>query len=159
MVRTNVAQDQYIRPMPMGTHRINQGFKNSETPARIVQNKLLLMSAILPTKTSKLLEKPRKTQVCGRCWAKICLKTQAEVPSGEVPSLRKTSIDKTNNCLMNSGQGALVRGSDPRQGHRAHTVAGDTWRALVRRMITKQSAAGVRETDDRISRSVSNGEK
>ena len=35
------------------------------------------------------------------------------VRSGEIPSSRQTSIDKTNNCVMNSERGALVRGSDP----------------------------------------------
>ena len=81
------------------------------------------------------------------------------VRSGEIPSPRQTWIDKTDDCVMNSERGALVRGSDPPWGHRVHTMAGDMWRALARGMINKQLAAGVHKTDDKISRSVSNGKK
>ena len=35
------------------------------------------------------------------------------IRSGEIPSRRQTSIDKTNVCTMKSERGALVRGSDP----------------------------------------------
>ena len=35
------------------------------------------------------------------------------VRSGEIPSPWQTSIDKTNDCVMNSEQSAPVRGSDP----------------------------------------------
>ena len=35
------------------------------------------------------------------------------VRSGEIPGPRQTSIDKTNDCVINFEQSALVRGSDP----------------------------------------------
>ena len=78
------------------------------------------------------------------------------VRSGEIPSPRQTSIDKTNDCVMNSERNALVRGSDPPKGHRVHTMSGDTWRALARRSKEKQAAADVHKTNDKNSRSVSN---
>jgi len=81
------------------------------------------------------------------------------VRSGEIPSPRQTSIDKTNDCVMNSGRSALVRGSGPPLAHRLHTMASDVRRALARRTIKKQIAAGVYKTEDKISRSVSNGKK
>ena len=59
------------------------------------------------------------------------------IRSGEIPSPRQTSIDKTNDCVMSSERDALVRGSDPPSGHRVHNTAGDTWRAPARRLIQK----------------------
>ena len=35
------------------------------------------------------------------------------------------SIDKTNDCVMKSELGALVRGSDPPPGYSVHNAAGD----------------------------------
>ena len=43
-------------------------------------------------------------------WEKI---SQIFIWSGEIPSPRRTSIDKTNDCAMKSERGALVRGPDP----------------------------------------------
>ena len=60
---------------------------------------------------------------------------------------------------MKSERSALVRGPDPPQGHRLHTTAGDIRRVLARRMIKNKLAAGMPKTDDKISRSVSNGKK
>ena len=45
---------------------------------------------------------------------------------------------KTNDCVMNSERGALVRGSDPPSGHNCvHNTACDTWQAPARRLIQK----------------------
>ena len=57
------------------------------------------------------------------------------VRNGEIPSPRQTSIDKTNDCVMKSERGALVRGSDPPFGQSVYNTAGDTWRAPARRLI------------------------
>ena len=51
------------------------------------------------------------------------------IRSGEIPSPRQTSIDKTNDCVMKSERGALVRGSDPPSGRSVHNTADDTSRA------------------------------
>ena len=48
------------------------------------------------------------------------------IRSGEIPSPRQTSIDKTNDCVMNSERGAIVRCSEPPSGHSVHNTAGDT---------------------------------
>ena len=53
------------------------------------------------------------------------------------PGPRQTSIGKNSDCVMKSEQGVLVRGSDPPQGHRVHTKAGDMWRAPVKRLGKK----------------------
>ena len=58
------------------------------------------------------------------------------IRSGEIPSPRQTSIDKTNDRAMKSERGALVRGSDPPSGHSVHKTAGDTWRAPARHSDT-----------------------
>ena len=57
------------------------------------------------------------------------------IRNGEIPSPRQTSIDKTNDCAMKSERGAFARGFDPPSGHSVHLTAGDTWRALARRLI------------------------
>ena len=59
------------------------------------------------------------------------------IRSGEIPSPRRTSIDKTNDCVIKSKRGALVRGFDPPSGHSVHSTAGDMWRAPARRLIQK----------------------
>ena len=46
--------------------------------------------------------------------------------SGVIPSPRQTWNDKTNNCVMKSERGALVRGSEPPSGHSVYDMAGDT---------------------------------
>ena len=75
--------------------------------------------------------------------------------SGEIPRPRQTSTDKTNDCIMNSERGALVRVPDPPQGHRVHTMAGDMRQALTRLMIQTQSGAEVQKADVIFFRSVS----
>ena len=64
------------------------------------------------------------------------------IRSGEIPSPRQTSINKTNGFVMNSERGALIRGSDPPSGHSVHNTAGDAWRALARRLIQKHLITG-----------------
>ena len=49
---------------------------------------------------------------------------------------------------MISERRALVWGSDPPLHHRVHTMDGDMWRALTRRMKQKQLGAGVHKTND-----------
>ena len=55
-----------------------------------------------------------------------------------------------NDCVMNSEEGALVRGSDPPSGHSVdvHNTTGDMWRAPARRLMPKPLAAAVYEIDD-----------
>ena len=55
--------------------------------------------------------------------------------SGQVLCPRATSIDKIDDCVMNSERSALVRGSDPhpRVTVVTHWPVGDMWRALARR--------------------------
>ena len=79
------------------------------------------------------------------------------IRSGEIPSPRRTSIDKTNDCVMNSERGALVKGSDPPSGHSVHNTAGDTWRAQARRLIQEHLSTGVKKTDDQKISSLSDG--
>ena len=43
-------------------------------------------------------------------WEKL---SQMLIRSGEIPSPRQTSIDKTNDCAMKSERGVLIGGSDP----------------------------------------------
>ena len=100
----------------------------------------LAMSTNLQKTSSKLFKKQTNKKILGRSWAKIGLrKTQATclVRSGEIPSPRQTSIDKTSDCVINSERGALVRGSDPPSGHSVHNTAGNTWRAPARRLLQK----------------------
>ena len=61
-------------------------------------------------------------------WEKL---SQMSIRSGEIPSPRQTSIDKTNDCAMKSERGALVRGSDPPSGQ-CYKTTGETWRAPAR---------------------------
>ena len=65
------------------------------------------------------------------------------IRSGENPSLRQTSIDKTNDSAMKSERGALVRGSDPPSGHSFHKTTEDTWRAPARYLIQTHLGAAV----------------
>ena len=60
------------------------------------------------------------------------------IRSGEIPSPRQASIDKTNDCVKKSERGAIVRG-----WWSVHNTAGDKWRAPARRLIQKHFAAGV----------------
>ena len=52
---------------------------------------------------------------------------QCLIRSGEIPSPRQTSIDKTNDCAMKSERGELVRGSDPPSGHSVHKTTGNIY--------------------------------
>ena len=72
------------------------------------------------------------------------------IRSGEIPSPRQTSIDKTNDCAMKSERGALVRGSDPPFGHSVHDTAGDRWRATARRLIQTLLGADVEKQATKI---------
>ena len=56
------------------------------------------------------------------------------IRSGEIPSPRQTSIDKTNDCVMNSERGAPVRGPTYALVS-VHTTAGDTWRRRLHKNI------------------------
>ena len=59
-------------------------------------------------KVPKLKKTNKKTISVGRCWAKIGLRklSQMLIRSGEIPSPRQISIDKTNDYVMNSERGA-----------------------------------------------------
>ena len=97
-----------------------------------------LWAQIFHKKLSNFPKKPKKTFLL------IGL-----VRSGEIPSPQRTSIDKTNDCVMNSARGALGRAFDPPSGHSVHNTAGDTWRAPARRLIQKHLPTGVPKTDDK----------
>ena len=65
------------------------------------------------------------------------------IRTGEIASPRQTSIDKTNDSVINFERGALVRVSDPPSGRSVHNTAGDTWRAPARRLIPTHLGADV----------------
>ena len=73
------------------------------------------------------------------------------VRSVEILSPGQTSIDKTNDCAMNSERGALVRGSNPPYGHSVHITACDTWRAPARRLIQTHLSTCVENRRQKIS--------
>ena len=77
----------------------------------------------------------------------------------ETPTPWQRLIDKTNDCVINSEHGALAKGSDPPCGHSAHTTAGDMWRAPARRLIKEHLPLVVEKTDNKKSRSPSDGKK
>ena len=79
--------------------------------------------------------------------------------SGEIPIPPQTSIDETDDCVMKSEPRALIRGSDPPSGRRVHITAGGSWRAPARRLIQMHLGAHVLKTEDKNSRSLSNGKK
>ena len=88
----------------------------SKKPAKRLLS--LAMSTVFRGKSFKLFKKT-KNNTWADLGAKIGMrKTQAKclVRSGEIPSPRQTSIDKTNDCAMKSERGALVRGSGPPSG-------------------------------------------
>ena len=60
---------------------------------------------------------------------------------------------------MKSERGAPVRGSDPPSGHSVHKTTGDRWRVPARSLIRTHLGAGVHETGDKNSRSLSDGEE
>ena len=66
-----------------------------------------------------------------------------QIRSDEIPSPRRAAVDKTNDCVMQSEGGVLVRSSDPPSGHSVHNTAGDVWRAPAMRLIQKHLATGV----------------
>ena len=84
----------------------------------------------------------------GRRWAKIGLSKvcQMIVGSGEISSVRQTSMDETNDYAMKCQRGAHVGDSDPPYGHCFHSTAGDTWRARARRLIQTHLGAAVNKT-------------
>ena len=45
--------------------------------------------------------------------------------SGEIPSPRQTSIDGTNDSVINPERGAPYRSSNTPSGHSVHNTAGD----------------------------------
>ena len=81
-------------------------------------------------KSFKLFKNPEKNN----SWADLGQRSAWEklsrtlTRSGEIPSPRQTSIDKTNDCAIKSERGALVRGSHPPSGHSVHRTTTDTWR-------------------------------
>ena len=52
------------------------------------------------------------------------------------------SYRSTNDSIMKSEQSSLVRGSDLRKCHSAHTSVGDMWRGQASRLIKKHFIAG-----------------
>ena len=84
-------------------------------------------------KNQTLKEKKEKQFLAG-CWGKIGLRNTRRnvfIRSGEIPSPRQTSVDKTNDCVMKFERGALVRGSDPPSGHSARMTAGVVYVAVA----------------------------
>ena len=96
-------------------------------------------------KNQTLKEKKEKQFLAG-CWGKIGLRNTRRnvfIRSGEIPSPRQTSVDKTNDCSMKSELGALVRGSDPPSSHSVHKTTGDTRWAPARHLIQTHLGAAV----------------
>ena len=144
--------------MPMETQSSHKKFEIQRYPSEISRYSLL-WARFLKRKVPKFWKSPTKTFL-GPMLGQDRLEKNSGgclVRRGEIPSPRQTSIDQSNDCVINSERSALVRSSDPPWGHRVHTMAGDMWRALARLMMKKQLAAGVYKTDDQFSRSVSNG--
>ena len=112
----------------------------------------LAMSINLQKKSSNPSKKNRKKKSWGDLGPRSAREklSQMLVRSGEIPSLRQTSIDKTNDCAMKSERGALVRGADPPSGHcsqngRSYVRGGrcpgviykHIWALLCRKQATK----------------------
>ena len=73
------------------------------------------------------------------------------IQSGEVPSPRQTSIHKSNDRVMKSERGALVRSSDPHSGHSSvYPTVGDMWRAPARRLKKKWPLACRKQTTKKL---------
>ena len=74
----------------------------------------LAMSTYLRKKSSKLEKKKRKKYFLGRCWAKVGLRklSQKLIRSGEIPSSRQTSIEKTNDCAFFGNAFPIVTGDN-----------------------------------------------
>ena len=83
-------------------------------PVRLFQVQLA-RSPILQTESSKLLGNPEKTILGPRLGQDRLQENSGAclVRSGEIPSPRQTSIDKTNDCFTNYERSALDRGCDP----------------------------------------------
>ena len=122
------------------------GYLNKKSVPRAMNTNLPKTSS----KLSKINEKHHSGQMLGQDRPEKH-STKCSIRSGEIPSPRWTSIDKTNDCVMNSERGALVRGSDPPSGHSVHNTAGDTWTAPARRLIQKYLFTGVENRRQRIS--------
>ena len=89
-------------------------WNSKDTPVRIFQVQLA-MGPFLQTESSKLLEKPEKT-ILGPMLGQDRLQKNSGgclVRSGEIPSPRQTSIDETDDLVMNSERSALGRGPVP----------------------------------------------
>ena len=112
----------------------------------------LAMSTNHRKKSSKLLNKTRKEnpgQILGQDRPEKNSAKCYVIRSGEIPSPRRTSIDKNNDCAMKSERGALARGSDPPSGHSVHKTAGDMWRVPARRLIQTNLGAAVYLVENR----------
>ena len=73
------------------------------------------MSTIVKMESSERWETPKET-ILGPMLGQDRLQKNSGgclVRSGEIPSPPQTSIDRTNDCVMNSERSALVAGSDP----------------------------------------------
>ena len=103
------------------------------------------MSTNLRKQSFKFLKLPPKSNSWAdlgprSTWEKF---SQMLVRSGEIPSPRQTSIDKTNDCAMKSEQGVLVRGSDHPSRHSVHKTTGETWWAPAGRQIQTHLGAAM----------------
>ena len=141
--RQALANRVVIGPMTMET-RCCQKKKKNFKDTRLKISVPLAISTNIKKVSSKLSKKPGKKtpgQMFGQDRPE---KNSAKrlIRSGEIPSPRQTSINKTNGFVMNSERGALIRGSDPPSGHSVHNTAGDAWRALARRLIQKHLITG-----------------
>ena len=97
----------------------------------------LAMSTNIQKKLLRVSKKKPKNIVPGQILGQVLIR------SGEIPSPRQTSIDKTDDCAMKSERGSLVRGSDPSSGHSVHKTTSDMWRAPARRLIHTHLVAAV----------------
>ena len=100
--------------MPMGKQSTKKKFEFQRYPSFVLRTRFLW--ARLVKQMSQTFGQARKKQNLGPVLGQHRLEKNSGgclVRSGEIPSPRQTSIDKTNDCIMNYEQSALVRGSDP----------------------------------------------
>ena len=72
------------------------------------------------------------------------LSSRSWIRRGIISCAPHTSFDETNDRVVNSERGELVRGSDPLVVYSsALSTASDVWRAAIRLLLKTQLAAGV----------------
>ena len=102
-----------VNEYPNGKAKYQEKFEYQRYPPQKFRTRFLW--ARLENKVLNFWKRPKKTNLGPMLGQHRLEKNSGRslVRSGEIPSPRQTSINKTNDCVMNSEQSALVRGSDP----------------------------------------------